>query len=208
MRRRVHRKTCLSDVEVSESDAAPTCTLIGKEALAANRAQGLLPLKPTDVPKSHHSKKHNHHKHRHREEEVKKPKEKHHSSHKKTEKESKKYVQFAEFDTAEDRSKADLVTKVLVRWWYALPDWLLSPNTPLSSQQVDSQSREKVREVSGFTGVFQNSKGVLFDFRDKSTCPSFNNLFAKSSTELRRLLTTALEKQLEELKAQTDCDPE
>ena len=54
-----------SDVEVSESDAAapdPTCTLIGKEALAAKRAQGLLPPKPTDVPKSHHSKKHHHHK--------------------------------------------------------------------------------------------------------------------------------------------------
>jgi len=116
------------------------------------------------------------------------------------------------------------VTKVLVPWWYALPDWpplteyasllaarnlrLVETSAWLQEPQVDSQSREKVREVSGFTGVFQNSKGVLFDFRDKSTCPSFNNLFAKSSTELRRLLTTALEKQLEELKAQTDCNPE
>lgn len=218
-----------SDAEVSESSAAiapdPTSNLIGKEALAAKRAQGLLPPKPMDIPKSHHSTKpHKHkHKHRHREEEVKKPKEKHNSPHKKTEKESKKYVQFGEFETAEERSKADLVTKVLVRWWYALPDWppltdyapllaarrlrLVETSAWLQEAQLDSQGREKVREVSGFVGVYQNSKGMLFDFRDKSTCPSFNNLFAKSATELRRLLATALEKQLEELKAQPDCDP-
>lgn len=221
-----------SDAEVSESGVAtapdPTRNLIGKEALAAKRAQGLLPPKPTDIPKTHHhSKKHHKHKHKHKhrhkeEEEVKKPTEKHRSSHKKTEKESKKYVQFGEFETAEERAKADLVTKILVRWWYVLPDWppptdyapllaarslrLVDTSVWLQEPQL-SEGREKVREVCGFTGVFQNSKGVLFDFREKSTCPSFNNLFAKPTSELRRLLATALEKQLEELGAQPDCDP-
>jgi len=224
-----------SDVEVSESDAAaapdPTRNLIGKEALAAKRAQGLLPPKSTEIPKTHHhSKKHHKHKHKHKhnhrhkeEEEVKKPPEKHRSAHKKTEKESKKYVQFGEFETAEERSKADLVTKILVRWWYVLPDWppptdyapllagknlrLVDANAWLQEPQLDSQGREKVREVCGFTGVFQNSKGLLFDFRENATCPSFNNLFVKPAAELRKLLATALEKQLGELSAQPDCDP-
>jgi hypothetical protein len=217
-----------SDDEASESGAAaapdPTRNLIGKEALAAKRAQGLLPPKPTDIPKLHHSKKHHKHKHKHhhKEEEAKKLKEKHHSSHKKSEKESKKYVQFGEFDTAEERAKADLVTKILVRWWYVLPDWpphtdyipllaaknlrLVDASIWLQEPQFDPQGREKVREVSGFEGVFQNSKGLLFDFRDKTTCPSFNNLYEKPTSELRRLLATALAKQLEELKAQPDCD--
>jgi hypothetical protein len=211
-----------SDAEASDSGMAtapdPTRNLIGKEALAAKRAQGLLPPKPTDIPKHHHSKKHHKHKHKHREKEVKK----HHSEHKKPEKESKKYVQFGEFETAEERSKADLVTKVLVRWWYVLPDWppaadyapllaaknlrLVDSGAWLQEPQFD-QGREKVREVPGYAGVFQNSKGLLFDLRDQSTCPSFSNLFAKPVSELRRLLATALEKQLEELKAQPDCDP-
>lgn len=212
-----------SDAEVNEDSPAktpdPTSSLIGKAALAAKRAQGLLPPKPSDTPKPHHSSK-KHHKHRHKEE--KKHKHKDHS-HKKTDKESKKYVQFGEFDTPEARMKADLVTKILVRWWYVLPDWppqmdyasllhssqlrLVDSANWLTEPQFDAHGREKVRELAGYRGVFQNSKGILFDLRDKSTCPSFNNLFAKTAGELKKLLLTALENQLGELQRQADADP-
>lgn len=195
----------------------PTRNLIGKEALAAKRAQGLLPPKPLEVPKKEH-KKHHHHKHQ---EKKKKHKSKSHKRQR-SDKESKKYVQFGEFDSAEDRAKADLVTRILVRWWYVLPEWPAPADYGQGLEErnlrhvdsanwllepvVDDKGREKVREVSGYPGVFQNSKGVLFDLRDKSDCPTFNNLFSRPVSELKKLLTKALETQLADLVAQPDHD--
>ena len=198
----------------------PTRNLIGKEALAAKRAQGLLPQKSIEVPKEKPKKRHHHHHEKHHEKKKKhKPKE---HKRQRVDKESKKYVQFGEFETPEERTKADLVTKILVRWWYGLPDWPVAKDYAMEladknlrhvdaanwllEPTVDEKGREKVREVSGYPGVFQNSKGLLFDLRDKHDSPTFSALFSKSTSELRRLLTKALEAQLAELTSQPDFD--
>lgn len=37
----------------------------------------------------------------------------------------------------------------------------------------------KCIELSGFNGVFRDSKGTLYDFRPKDMCPSYNNFMKK-----------------------------
>ena len=88
--------------------------LVGKKALEEKRKQGLIP----DVKKSILGKT--------KEEKKKKKKKKHEEDHvpkekSKKHKDPKKYVQFSEFGE-KDRKKAEMVTKILQRWWYALDD--------------------------------------------------------------------------------------
>jgi hypothetical protein len=192
--------------------------LLGKKALEAKRAKGLLPPKdPKPTSKKEKPPK-----------KVKRPVPEVISSEKprKRRKESEargKYVQFAEFETPEDRKKAELVTKVLCRWWYVLEDWppadfdyseqLRSQKLRLVGEEtwnvepvVSSQGLEKVKPLANYPGLFQSSRGVIYDLRPQETCPCFDNLYMRPKKALRELLVKALERQLGELEAQPACD--
>mmetsp|Transcript_13288 Transcript_13288/g.24926 ORF Transcript_13288/g.24926 Transcript_13288/m.24926 type:complete len:360 (+) Transcript_13288:1210-2289(+) len=191
--------------------------LLGKKALEAKRAKGLLPPKDPKPPakKERAPKKM---KKATPEHSPEKPKKRHKESELKG-----KYVQFAEFDSPEDRKKAELVTKLLCRWWYALEDWpparydysekLRSQKLRLVSEEswnnepvFNSAGLEKVKQVPNYPGLFQSSRGVIHDMRPQETCPCFDNLFKKPKRTLRELLVLALEKQVEELEAQPNFD--
>ena len=91
--------------------------------------------------------------------------------------------------------KGKLIQAFLCRWWYAItwPDPDSLPKKP--PKHYDS--------LDGFPGVYVcttgDQVGKLKDYRDKSTCPNFNNYAKKASEELKELLLTAIEKQKETL---------
>lgn len=80
--------------------------LVGKQALEAKRKQGLIPKKEQDRPAKRPQKS----------PALLKPR----KQREKSSEAPKKYTQFAEFDNEADRKRAELVTLILVRWWYAL----------------------------------------------------------------------------------------
>lgn len=192
--------------------------LLGKKALEAKRAKGLLP--PKD-PKPSARKEHASKKAAKPAPEVRSP-EKPRKRHKESETKGK-YVQFAEFCSSSDRKKAELVTKLLGRWWYVLEDWppasfdyterlqgsklrLVSDEAWNQEPVLNPQGLEKVKQLPNYPGLFQSSRGVIHDLRPQELCPCFDNLFVKSKKVIRELLVTALEKQVEELEAQPKFD--
>jgi len=118
-----------------------------------------------------------------------------------------------------DRSPKELVVvDLLIRWWYAMPDW--PPADPafydaelekkslrrVSIQEwewvpeIDDKGKHKVYELSQFKGVFRKADGEMVDIRPMDTCPSFNNFMRKDLPELYSMLVKAYEGQLAELK--------
>lgn len=112
-------------------------------------------------------------------------------------------------------SRENLVSEVGARWWYVLPEWppkdydyskKLAENglrEVLAEKfsfepETDSSGRRKVWMVEAYPGVFQDSKGQLYDMRPQETCPSINNLMKKSVQELKELAIAAIQKQLEQ----------
>lgn len=78
--------------------------------------------------------------------------------------------------------KENLVNEVGVRWWYVLPEWppknfdyqpklkemklrKVNPDKFNFEADVDSHGNLKVCEVDHYPGVFQDSKGKLYDLR-------------------------------------------
>ena len=194
--------------------------LVGIEALKAKRKQGLIPEKKTKRKEKHAEKEEKKKIKKRLEDEIdrKKPE----KSHKV--KDPKKYVQFSEFSEKE-RKKAEIVTKVLQRWWYALDEWppqdfdytrglaekrlrLVSKENWSVEPTVDDKGMEKVMTVPGYPGLFINHVGNIEDLRPAHLCPSFDNLFAKSFQEVRDVLIRALSNQIEQLKAQPKYDKE
>lgn len=57
----------------------------------------------------------------------------------------------------------------------------------------------KCIELSGYKGVFRDSKGVLYDFRPKEMCPSYNNFMNKDEKYIYELLIKALNSQIIQL---------
>jgi hypothetical protein len=213
----------LSDEDLSSSGPVKNNeeeVLVGREALEAKRKQGLIPYKK---PKK---------KEKNREKDLKKKTKKRveeEPERKKTEKSSKnkdpkKYVQFSEF-SEKDRKKAEVVTKVLQRWWYALDEWpphdfdygkaLFERKLRLVVKEnwsvepvVDDRGLEKVMNVPGYPGLFINHIGNIEDLRPAHLCPSFDNLFSKPFHEVKEILVRALSNQIEQLKVQPKYDRE
>ena len=57
----------------------------------------------------------------------------------------------------------------------------------------------KCIELCGYKGVFRDSKGVLYDFRPKEMCPSYNNFMKKDDKTIYNFLIKALEEQISKL---------
>lgn len=62
--------------------------------------------------------------------------------------------------------------------------------------ELDSHGNLKVWEVEHYPGVFQDSKGKLYDLRPAESCPSINNLMKKDVKELQQLAYKAIQEQL------------
>ncbi|KAJ8598816.1 hypothetical protein CTAYLR_008653 [Chrysophaeum taylorii] len=95
-----------------------------------------------------------------------------------------------------ETNKGKLVQALLRRWWYAI-DW--------PSKEARSKVPEENFEVlSGFPGVHVCTSGPrlgeLVDHRDHDAAPSFVNLYAKPAKELKELVATAFESQINQLK--------
>ncbi|CAG9331159.1 unnamed protein product [Blepharisma stoltei] len=218
------------DLDLNEENKEPKKILVGKQALEEKRARGLIPNAPKKDKLENREKKHkkhdkhdrksskNHDKHKSKKyEEIVERKKKNKSPDN-----SKKYIQFKEFTTREEREKAEIVTKILARWWYIAEDWppagydyslaLKQNNLRLvnkenwSVEPIEVDGLEKVKEVPGFQGLFMNHLGKVHDLRPAEICPCFNFYFKKSKKELLSLLLEALEKQLEVLNQQPKPD--
>ena len=194
--------------------------LVGIEALKAKRKQGLIPEKKSKRKEKHAEKEEKKKIKKRLEEEIerKKPEKANRV------KDPKKYVQFSEFSEKE-RKKAEIVTKVLQRWWYALDEWppqdfdytraLVEKRLRVVSKEnwsveptLDEKGMEKVMTVPGYPGLFINHVGNIEDLRPAQLCPSFDNLMAKGFQEVRDILVRALSNQIEQLKVQPKYDKE
>ncbi|KAL3774065.1 hypothetical protein ACHAWO_005272 [Cyclotella atomus] len=86
--------------------------------------------------------------------------------------------------------KGKLIQSVLVRWWYAY-SW--------PSAECQAQTPKNYTALDGFPGVFVctsgSDVGIIKDFRDHSTAPTFKNFARKSATELKDLLLKAIDNQ-------------
>ncbi|OMJ94190.1 hypothetical protein SteCoe_2673 [Stentor coeruleus] len=196
--------------------------LVGKKALEAKRQQGLIPdHKSKKSEKNLEKKKKKKKKKARKLEELEKSKK---EKSKSIAKDQKKYVQFSEFNE-KDRKKAEMVTKILQRWWYALDDWppqdysysealheaklrLIYKENWSVEPTLNDQGFEKVMQVLGYPGVFINHIGYVKDLRPQNSCPSFDNLFNKPLQEIREILVKALSNQIEQLKVQPKVDKE
>jgi hypothetical protein len=203
-----------------EPGMSPKEILVGKKALEAKRQQGLLPVVKQKKPeKRSEDKPKKQKKQKAIKESVEKTKEK---PKKQKNKDPKKYVQFGEFSEKE-RKKAELVTKILQRWWYALEDWppsdfnyaealgrkrlrLVAKENWSVEPTINDQGLEKVMSLPGYPGVYLSSTGDVKDMRPQESCPSFDNLFRKPFAELREILAKALNNQIEQLKIQPKAD--
>eukprot|EP00742_Colponemidia_sp_Colp-10_P005378 GILJ01005746.1.p1 GENE.GILJ01005746.1~~GILJ01005746.1.p1 ORF type:complete len:283 (-),score=48.82 GILJ01005746.1:226-1005(-) len=121
-------------------------------------------------------------------------------------------------------NKESVVTEVLKRWWYCMPDW--PPEDPVFWQKrlrernlrqvqaedwedepdIDEENLQKVVEVKGYRGIFRGAQGQTFDLRPHELCPCYKNLVGKDIQELYQLLVVALEGQLEALTSQDKYD--
>merc|ERR1719152_71685 len=108
----------------------------------------------------------------------------------------------------------ELVTSVLVRWWYALPDWpppldwkaLLKArgyrevSIPAWEDEDDVEDGlRKCHAIGSFPGLFRNAEGKVVDCRPMDSCPCFNTMATKSRKELLELLVKALKGQMDAL---------
>jgi len=113
--------------------------------------------------------------------------------------------------------KESVVVDLLIRWWYALPDW--PPAEPeyyeaelakrklrrVSIQEwewvpeIDKDGRAKVYELMQFKGIFRKDNGESVDIRPMDNCPSFQNMMKRDLPELYGLLVKAYEGQLKDL---------
>jgi hypothetical protein len=86
--------------------------------------------------------------------------------------------------------KGKLIQAILVRWWYAY-SW--------PSEECQAQTPKNYTALDGFPGVFVctsgSDVGIIKDFRDHSTAPTFKNFARKSAAELKDLLLKAIENQ-------------
>jgi hypothetical protein len=201
--------------EEEEEEGEPKIVLVGKQALEEKRKQGLIPGTKKVGAEATESKKKN--KKKHEEVELKKK-----NTFKKKNKDPKKYIQFSEFNE-KDRKKAEMVTKILQRWWYSIDDWppegynysevLLDKGLRVVSKEnwsvepsVNEQGLAKVMQLPGYTGVFVDQFGNAKDLRPTSSCPSFDNIFNKPLQEIKEILIKALSNQIEQLKSQLKPD--
>lgn len=108
------------------------------------------------------------------------------------------------------KEKDLLIRSLQVRWWYVIPDWP-DPDSDYASAvhslPLVDKDWDKVKAVTGFPGLFQDQRGVIYDLRDQSTCPTYRNLAEKTESELEMLLLAALQNQVAQLRAQQDYDP-
>jgi hypothetical protein len=59
----------------------------------------------------------------------------------------------------------------------------------------------KCIELSGFKGVFRDSKGILYDFRPKDMCPSYDSFMKKDEKKIYDFLIKALQEQIKALES-------
>lgn len=110
-----------SETEEANESEEPKRILVGKQALEDKRARGLIPgaVKKIKSEKSEKKKK--------KEKKKEKKAEKYKEVLEKPKKEKKrddgkKYIQFKEYSSREEREKAEIVTKIMCRWWYIAGD--------------------------------------------------------------------------------------
>lgn len=112
-------------------------------------------------------------------------------------------------DIVVSKEKDQLIRSLQVRWWYVIPDWP-DPDTDYAaavhSIPLVDKDWERVKPVTGFSGLFQDQRGTIYDLRDQSTCPTYRNLAEKTESELEMLLLAALQNQLAQLRAQPGFD--
>ncbi|CAN0015531.1 unnamed protein product, partial [Ectocarpus fasciculatus] len=93
-----------------------------------------------------------------------------------------------------ESEKGKVVQALMLRWWYAIqwPELNTRMTVPPGYESLD-----------GFPGVFVGTRldnfGEIRDLRNKSTCPNFKNLWAKSTEELKGLCETAIREQIKQL---------
>jgi len=87
--------------------------------------------------------------------------------------------------------KGKLISELLCRWWYVIT-WPEPESFPLEMPPNSDT-------MDGFPGVYVVTSGAevgkILDFRNKDTCPNFNNMLKKSSKEIQELLIKAIKAQ-------------
>jgi hypothetical protein len=121
-----------------------------------------------------------------------------------------------------DPVKDDLINRILRRWWYALDEWPpegFNYSEVLKKQKFrlvhqDSWSSEpnvnhgftKVMQLPGYPGVYVLPNGYLKDLRPEDSCPSYHNLYKKPVKELKEILLTAINCQINQVRELKDND--
>ena len=119
-----------------------------------------------------------------------------------------------------DPIKDQLINGILRRWWYALDDWppanfnyadalkkqklrLVSPDDWSAEANV-SHGYTKVMQCPGFIGVYILPNGTVKDLRPQDSCPCYDNLYKKPVKELKEILLTAINCQINQVRELKD----
>ncbi|KAK2196220.1 hypothetical protein BdWA1_002820 [Babesia duncani] len=119
----------------------------------------------------------------------------------------------------------ELVAKLLCRWWYVLPEWppknfnyqaqlearklkVYKVEEFEDAENVDLRGYTKVYQISAFPGVYRDFTGKAHDLRPMEGRPCYSNLVKLSQSKLVELIQTAIETQLEILKASSHDESE
>lgn len=93
-----------------------------------------------------------------------------------------------------ETQRGRLVQALLRRWWYVI-DW--------PSEAAEKVPEEHFEVLPGFPGVHICTSGArlgeIIDHRDHTTSPCFTNLYKKPTRELKALVATAIDKQIQQL---------
>lgn len=112
----------------------------------------------------------------------------------------------------EKTKRADVISKILSRWWYVFPMWP-NPETDYSkvlekrgcrivqikdwnTEPEEENGLKKVYELGQFPGVFRDSNHEMLDMRSKHDCPCFANLAWQPMSNLLTYLIRALDNQI------------
>jgi hypothetical protein len=129
----------------------------------------------------------------------------------------------------EKTKKEKLISDILCRWWYVLPEWppanfdykaeldnrklrlIESLDDWENAEDVDNKGFTKCYKLSQFVGVYRDAKGNLVDCRPNKGKPSFNNFNKMNEQQLTEVLKKSIAGQLAALqnhKGHTETDAE
>lgn len=111
-------------------------------------------------------------------------------------------------------NKEQMVADLLCRWWYVLPDWppvdydfnkaleanglrLVTLDRWEEEAEKDNKGRIKCYALTQYVGVYRDATGSLRDLRPKEGKPCFSEFMGKTEKELKSLIVSAIQKQME-----------